>query len=49
MEVALSSTHANEWKSAADAEFKSLIENETWELVEPLLARTLLDQSGYSK
>ena len=34
MEEALTSDHAKEWKAAADSEYKSLIENETWELVE---------------
>ena len=34
MEEALSSDHAKEWKEAADSEYESLIENETWELVE---------------
>ena len=31
---ALSGDHAKEWKEAADSEYKSLLENETWELVE---------------
>ena len=35
IEEALSSGNAKEWKTAADAEFESLMENETWELVEP--------------
>ena len=34
MEEALSSDHAKEWKEAADSEYESLIENETWEHVE---------------
>ena len=34
MEEALAGEHAEEWKKAADEEFHSLIENETWELVE---------------
>ena len=34
MEEALTSDHAKEWKAAADSEYKSLTENETWELVE---------------
>ncbi|CAB4027047.1 Hypothetical predicted protein [Paramuricea clavata] len=31
---ALDSEHATQWKAAADAEYQSLLENETWELVE---------------
>ena len=31
---ALTSNHAKEWKEAGDSEYRSLIENETWELVE---------------
>ena len=34
MEEALSSDHAKEWKAAKDSEFDSLIESETWKLVE---------------
>ena len=34
MEEALSSDHAKEWKAATDSEFDSLLESETWELVE---------------
>jgi len=34
MEEALESDCAEEWKTAADAEYKSLIENKTWDLVE---------------
>ena len=34
MQEALESDHSKEWKTAADAEFGSLMENETWELVE---------------
>ena len=30
---ALSGNHSKEWKSAADLEYSSLLENETWELV----------------
>ena len=33
IEDALSSNHSKEWKSAADLEYSSLLENETWELV----------------
>ena len=32
-EDALSSNHSKEWKSAADLEYSSLLENKTWELV----------------
>ena len=34
LEEALASDHAKEWKTAIDSEYESLIENETWELVE---------------
>ena len=34
IEEALKSDFAEEWKWAADAEYQSLVENETWELVE---------------
>ena len=34
MEEALSGDFAKEWKAAANAEYESLLENETWELVE---------------
>ena len=34
MEEALASHQAKEWKTAADSEYESLMENETWELVE---------------
>ena len=34
IEEALTSGHATEWKAATDSEFESLMENETWELVE---------------
>lgn len=34
IEEALSSNHSEEWKAAADSEYRSLIENETWELVD---------------
>ena len=37
---ALSSIHAREWKAAADAEYQSLVENGTWELVELPVGRT---------
>ena len=34
LEEALASDHAEEWKTEIDSEYESLIENETWELVE---------------
>ena len=34
IEEALASEHAKEWREAADSEYKSLMEDETWELVE---------------
>ena len=34
MTEALKSDHAKQWKEAADAEYNSLIKNETWDLVE---------------
>ena len=34
MKEALASDHAKEWKAAADSEYESLMQNETWELVE---------------
>ena len=34
LKEALESEHALNWKAAADSEYESLIENETWELVE---------------
>ncbi len=34
MEEVLSSDQAKEWKEASDSEYESLMENETWELVE---------------
>ena len=33
IEEALSGDHSQQWKMAADAEYKSLMENKTWELV----------------
>ena len=33
IEDALNGSHSEEWKLAADLEYSSLIENETWELV----------------
>ena len=34
MEEALAGDHSEEWKQAADAEYASLLQNETWDLVE---------------
>ena len=34
LKKALESNHAENWKAAADSEYQSLMENETWELVE---------------
>ena len=34
MEEALADDHSEEWKQAANAEHASLMQNETWELVE---------------
>ena len=34
IEEALSSSHAREWKLATESEYRSLIENDTWDLVE---------------
>jgi len=40
MEEALASDQAQEWKAAADLEYTSLMENETWDLVELPPGRT---------
>jgi hypothetical protein len=34
LEEALASEHGKQWKVAADSELKSLIDNETWNLVD---------------
>ena len=34
LDDALNSNHLKEWKEAADAKYASLIENQTWDLVE---------------
>ena len=34
IDEALSGTHAKEWKEAAESEYESLMENNTWDLVE---------------
>ena len=39
-EEALGSPHAKEWKLAADSEYQSLIDNDTWDLVELPEGRT---------
>ena len=41
--------HAKEWKLVTDSEYKSLVENEMWELVELPSGRNQLDISGYSR
>jgi transposase InsO family protein len=35
IEEALESEHSKKWREAADAEYTSLLENDTWELVKP--------------
>ena len=35
MKEALESKNAQEWQQAADTEYNALIENKTWDLVEP--------------
>ena len=39
-DVALRSPHAKEWKLAADSKYQSLIDNDTWDLVELPEGRT---------
>jgi hypothetical protein len=34
LDEALSGSHAKEWKDAAESEYQSLLENDTWDLVE---------------
>ena len=43
MQEALQSDYSREWKEAADDEYKSLIENETWKLVELPEGRKSID------
>jgi hypothetical protein len=42
LKKALESDQAKNWKTAADSEFQSLMENETWELVELPLGRMVI-------
>jgi hypothetical protein len=42
IENALSSTHGRKWRAAADSEYHSLIENDTWNLVELPKGRTAI-------
>ena len=50
MKEAMESEQARQWKQATDSEYKSLIENETWDLVELPSGRTRqLDVNGYSR
>ena len=46
MEEALESRLSKSWKEAADSEYQSLIENETWELMELPNGRNQLDVNG---
>ena len=39
---ALSSEHSVEWKEAMDAEYNSLMQNETWELVPPPVGKNIV-------
>ena len=50
IEDAFASDHAKEWKATADSEYKSLMKNETWELVEwPQDRGKQLVVNGYSR
>ena len=49
MEEALTSEYSKEWKAAADSEYKSLMENETWDLVELPDGEKPTDVNGSSK
>lgn len=40
-EEAFKSDLAEAWKRAADAEYKSLIENKMWELVDPVIKKSI--------
>ena len=42
LEEALASQHSREWKEAADSEYQSLIDNDTWDLVELPANRTAI-------
>ena len=49
IDEAYSGEHSTEWKKATDSKFNSLIENDIWELVSCLKARTLSAANGFSK
>ena len=42
IECALNGDYSKEWKSAADLEYSSLVENETWHLVRLPKGRTTI-------
>ena len=42
LEEALASQHSREWKEAADSEYQSLVDNDTWDLVELPANRTAI-------
>ena len=46
IEEALESKLSHHWKEAADSEYKSLMDNETWDLVELPSGHNLLAESG---
>ena len=43
------SEYAKEWKDAADTEYQSLVENETWDLVELPRRKSPSDVNGSSR
>ena len=47
IEQALTSDLAEEWKREADVEYQSLVDNETWELVEYPIIKNQYVASGY--
>ena len=47
VEEALRGKHSNKWKQALEAEYNSLMDNETWELVPPPESSISLVQNGY--
>ena len=49
MEEALASDCSEEWKQAADAEYTSLLQNETWDLVVLPSGNKPLEASGSSR